>query len=190
MSARGAHGRGHGSQAPGRRGVAQRSLSVLASCLLTLALAGCGVYSFSGASLPAAVRTLAVPLAEREAPGGPPTLDATLTDALVERFVDRAGRRLEPDEGAADAVVRATLTRYTVAPAAVTGDNVAALNRLTLAVRVVMAEREAEAPRLDRTFTASADFEPAEGLAGEATAAETAATQIARDAFTAATSEW
>ena len=163
---------------------------VARTLLLSVGLAGCGVYSFSGASLPATVRTLAVPLAEREAPGGPPTLDATLTDALVTRFVDRAGRRLESDEGTADAVVRATITRYAVAPAAVTGSNVAALNRLTLGVRVVMTERDAEEPRLDRTFSASADFEPAEGLAGEATAAETAATQIARDAFTAATSEW
>lgn len=153
-------------------------------------LAGCGVYSFSGASLPATLRTVAVPLAVREAPGGPPALDQFVTDALVTRFADRSRLRLEPDEGAADAVVRATVVRYAVAPAAVTDANVAALNRLTLGVRVVMTERGTERPRLDRVFSATEDFAPADGLAGEAVASEAASAQIARDAFTAATSDW
>lgn len=156
----------------------------------TLALAGCGLYSFSGASLPDSLRTVALPPAERATAGGPPTLDALVTDALLTRFVDRSRLSLDPDEAAADAVVRVTIQGYTIAPAAVTDANLAALNRLTLAVRVVMTERDAARPRLDRVFSATEDFAPADGLAGEAAAAEAAAEQIARDAFTAATSDW
>ena len=60
----------------------------------------------------------------------------------------------------------------------------------TLAVRVVVRDRVEETDLLARTFTASEDFEPAAGLQGEADAATTALEQIARDAFTAATSDW
>lgn len=169
---------------------ASRAALLAAALATALAVAGCGVYSFSGASLPDALRTVAIPLAERTAAGGPPTLDALLTEALVTRFVDRTRLALEPDEGAADAVVRATIERYSVAPAAVTDANLAALNRVTVAVRVVMTDRDAATARLDRVFTATEDFAPADGLAGEAAAAEVIVAQIARDAFTAATSDW
>ena len=71
--------------------------------------------------------------------GGPPALDQLSTEALVDRFADRSRLSLEPDEAEADAVVRAVIERYSVTPVAVTGENVAALNRVTVAVRVVVA---------------------------------------------------
>ena len=127
---------------------------------------------------------------ESRATSGPSDLDQQLGDALVERFADRTRLNLEPDEGSADMVVRATVERYTVTPAAVTGDEVAALNRVTLGVRIVVTDRLEDAELLARTFTATADYAPAEGLAGEADAANRALEQIAQDAFTAATSDW
>ena len=168
---------------------------------LVLLLAGCGVYSFSGASIPDRLRTVAVPLAELRASGGPPALDQLVTDALIDRFADRSRLALEPDEAEADAVVRAVIERYSITPVAVTGANVAALNRVTVGVRIVVEDRvgDPHAPPeaagvpgelLARTFSASADFDPAAGLAGEADAVAEAIEELARDAFTAATSDW
>ncbi|MEL6615622.1 MAG: LPS assembly lipoprotein LptE, partial [Bacteroidota bacterium] len=124
------------------------------------------------------------------ATGGPADLDQRLTDALGDRCADRTRRVLEPDEGEADLVVRATVERYTVAPAAVTGDEVAALNRVTLGVRIVVTDQVEDAELLSRSFSATADYAPAEGLTGEADAARRALEQVAQDAFTAATSDW
>lgn len=160
-----------------------------ASALLALLLSGCA-YSFSGASIPERLRTVAVPLAEDRAAGGPAALDQRLTDALIARFADRSRLALASDEGDADAVVRATIQQYSVAPAAVTGDNLAALSRLSIAVRVVVADQVDDGDLLDRVFTVTEDFAPSEGLQGEAEAAERAVAQVARDAFTAATSDW
>lgn len=165
---------------------ARRALLVFA---LGAAVSGCA-YSFSGASIPERLQSVAVPLAEDRAAGGPAALDQRLTDALISRFADRSRLSLESDEGAADAVVRATIERYAVAPAAVTGTNLAALNRVSVAVRVVVTDRVEGRDLLDRTFTATEDFAPNEGLQGEAEAAERAVAQVARDAFTAATSDW
>ncbi len=158
--------------------------------MAVLALPACGVYTFSGASIPAALQTVAVPLAESRASGGPAGLDRILTDALVSRFADRTRLSLEPDENEADAVVRSTIQQYAIAPAAVTGENVAALNRVSIGVRVVVYDRIQDRDLLDRTFSASEDFAPSDGLQGEADAAAAALEQIARDAFTAATSDW
>lgn len=158
---------------------------------LSALLASCGVYSFSGATIPEQLQTVAVPLAEDRSTGGPPGLDRILTDALVERFADRSRLALEPDENDADAVVRATIERFTVTPAAVTSEaNAAALNRVTVSVRVVVEDRVENGELLARSFSASEDFAPAAGLQGEADAATAALEQIARDAFTAATSDW
>lgn len=167
------------------------SLLRLGVVLLGL-LAGpaCGVYSFSGASIPDHLRSVAVPNAEMRATGGPPGLDQLLTDALVGRFADRTRLSLETDEAEADAVVRATIEQYAVAPAAVTGDNVAALNRVSIAVRVVVQDQVEDQVLLERRFSAAEDFAPGEGLQGEADASASALEQIAQDAFTAATSDW
>ena len=178
-------------RAPGIRSGAGRGRALCAvSVLLSCVLAACGVYSFSGATIPAQLETVAVPLAEDRSAGGPPGLDRLLTDALIDRFVDRSRLTLEPDEVEADAVVRATIERYAIAPVAVTDQNVAGLNRVSLGVRVVVEDRVENEELLARSFTATADFAPAEGLQGEANASAIALDQIARDAFTAATSDW
>ncbi|MEM1117220.1 MAG: LPS assembly lipoprotein LptE [Bacteroidota bacterium] len=150
----------------------------------------CGIYSFSGASIPDHLQSVAIPIAETRATGGPPGLDQLLTDALVGRFADRTRLSLEPEEGDADAVVRATIDQYAIAPAAVTGDNVAALNRVSISVQVVVEDQARDETLLDRRFSAAEDFEPGEGLQGEADASTAALEQIAQDAFTAATSDW
>ena len=162
----------------------------LALVPLSPTLAACGVYTFSGATIPDRLRTVAIPLVEDRSSGGPPGLDRLLTDALVDRFADRSRLSLEPDEADADAVVRATIERFTVTPAAVTSDDQAALNRVTVTARVVVEDRVEEGELLARSFSASEDFPPAAGLQGEADAAAVAVEQIARDAFTAATSDW
>jgi hypothetical protein len=165
-------------------------LRTLPTLLALLALPACAYYSFTGAALPEHLRTVAVPLVEDRAAGAVPDLDRALTDALVERFADRTRLRLETDEGAADLVVRATLQRYQIAPVAVTGEEQAALNRLSVALAVVAEDRVQSRERLRRTFTASADYDPAAGAAGEAEAAARVVERLADDVFTAASSDW
>lgn len=157
---------------------------------LFLLLSGCGYYSFSGATIPPELNTISIPLAELEAATTLPTLPDELTRLLTDRFVRQTRLRLEPDEAAADAVLQARITGYRSEPTAV-GDDQAQRTRITLDVRVHYAAREAAEPYLDRTFTAFSDYDAlADGLDGEAQAAQSALQQIADDIFTAATSNW
>ncbi len=174
----------------GWRGV-WRSLPLIASVLLlSVSQTACGIYSFTGASIPEHLQTVAIPLAEIRASGATLDLDRQLTDALIERFVDQTRLSFEPNEDEADVVLSATIQRYSITPVAVTGDEVASLNRVTLAVDIRYHDAVEDEDRLSRSFTASADYDPAEGPAGEAAAATLALEQIAGDVFSAATSDW
>lgn len=156
-----------------------------------LVLAGCGHYSFTGASIPSHLATIAIPLVEDNAASPIGTLDEQLTTLLTERFVGQTRLVLEPNEASADAVLLATIQRYSNAPAAVGGDERAALSRVTITVSVDYVDQQSSENLLQRSFSNAQEYDPAaEGLEGELTAAATALRNIADDIFTAATSNW
>ena len=162
-----------------------------AALLLTLLLAGCGVYSFSGASIPDAIRTIAIPPPESAVATPLPTLPDDLARLLTDRFVRQTRLRLNEDADAADVVLEARLAGYSNDPTSVSGDDRATRNRVSITVAVVYRQRGEERPLLDRAFSSFADYDPvAEGLEGEAAAARTALRNVADDVFTAATSNW
>ena len=165
-----------------------RSLRLLLSALCLL-LSGCWFYSFSGASIPDHLGTVAVPLVEDRSFGGTPGMDQVLTDFLIERFVQQTRLDLEPDENAADAVLTAAIESYRNEPVAVTGDEVAALNRVTISVQVQYLDQVEDDEVLARTFSQSEQY-PATEIDREAETAAAILRQIADDIFTAATSDW
>ncbi|MGI9175429.1 MAG: LptE family protein [Rhodothermales bacterium] len=158
---------------------------------LTLALAGCGYYSFTGATIPEQLNTIAVPLAENNATSPVATLDQDLTELLINRFVGQTRLSLEQNEPDADAVLNTSIQRYANEPTSVSGDERATRNRVTLAVAVDYIDQTTDEPLLQRTFTGFSEYDPiAEGLSGEEQAAQAALEIIADDIFTAATSNW
>lgn len=160
----------------------------LLSLLVSLST-GCGIYSFTGASIPDHVGTIAIPLVEDRSLGGVSNMDQVLTDLLIERFVRQTRLALEPDENAADALLTVTIERYQNEPTAVTGDEVAALNRVTIAVGVEYLDQVESEERLARSFSDS-DVYDATNIGLEEETAARVLERIADDIFTAATSDW
>jgi len=152
---------------------------------------GCGYYSFTGASVPEHLQTIAIPLTEDMAASPIATLDEQLTELLVQRFVGQTRLTLEPSEPEADAVLATRIDRYSNTPSAVSGDETATLSRITISVSVTYTDQREQRELLQRSFSGFEDFDPiGEGLEGELTAAATALQNIADDVFTAATSNW
>jgi len=175
-----------------RIGTSNRARGFLAACALGLLGAlplGCGLYSLTGATVPTHLETVAIPLAEDRTIGAPAGLDQRLTDLLVERFTGRTRLVLVPDEAEADAVILAVIERYANEPAAVTGQEVAALNRVSISVHLRYVDRVEDRDRLARSFSSREDYD-ATRVDLEATTAQLALEQIADDIFTAATSDW
>ena len=153
-------------------------------------LPGCGYYSFSGASIPAHLTTIAIPLAEDNSISPLTVLEEALTELLIDRFVRQTRLTLVDDEAEADLILTTTIDRYNNAPTSVTGQERAQFNRVTLSVSARY-HNQIDDEALERTFSNFDDYDPlAGGLDAEEAAALAALENIADDLFTAATSNW
>lgn len=162
--------------------------SYLVGCLLSFT--GCGYYSFTGATIPAQLNTIAIPLVIDNSINTIPSLGDELTERLVNRFVRQTRLSLAPNEEEADAVLTVEIQRYNNAPSSVSGDERAARNRVTISVSVVYEDQVEEKELLRRTFSNFEEYDPLLGIEEEVNAAIAALENVADDIFTAATSNW
>jgi len=160
--------------------------------LLTISLlgSGCAFYSFTGATIPGHINTIAIPLATDRTDGPLATLDDIFTQQVIAQFVNQTRLQLTSSETDADALLELRIEQYSNDPAAVGGDQ-AARNRVSLSVAVRYVDQVNDQELLDRSFSGSQEYDPVElGPAGEEEAARAALESIAEDIFTAATSDW
>jgi hypothetical protein len=167
------------------------SLFLFSLLVLTITAPGCAYYSFSGATIPSQLNTVAIPLAIDNTISPINSLDQDLTDLLTDRFVGQTRLRLQTSEQQADAVLNTRIQSYQNEPVSVSGDERASRNRVTIRVAVTYMDQVEDQEMLDQTFSSFGEYDPAQsGLGGERTAAQEALENIAEDVFTAATSNW
>ncbi len=116
----------------------------------------CGIYSFTGASIPAQARTISVAFFPNNAPLVQPTLSQRFTDELQTKFLRQTNLRLVDDGG--DLHFEGSITGYSTMPTAIAGDDRAALNRLSIAVRVKFVNEYDEKNSFERTFSRFYDY--------------------------------
>lgn len=166
-------------------------LGLVSSVALLALVAGCSYYSFTGASIPAHLNTIAIPLSEDNSVNTLVNLDEDFTELLLARFVQQTRLALQPDETEADAVLRVRIDRYSNLPTSVSGEETATLNRVTMNVTVVYTDRVNNGELLNRSFSSFEEYDPVtQGIEGEKEAALVVLDDIANDIFTAATSNW
>lgn len=156
-----------------------------------LAGPGCAYYSFTGATIPSHLSTIAVPLAEDRSVSTVTGLDEQLTSLLVDRFVSQTRLSLEPSDSEADAVLTVSIDRYQNQPSSVGGDERASRNRVTISVTVTYRDQVEDREVMRRTFSGFEEYNALDpDQEAEANAAAEALIKIADDVFTAATSDW
>ena len=160
----------------------------LIACL-TVSLSGCAYYSFTGASIPEHLSTVAIPLVDDNTVSTVTGLDDELTRLLIDRFVRQTRLNLETTESDADALLTVVITRYTNQPTSVSGQEQATRNRITIAAEVTYTDQTDSSELIGRSFSAFEEYDPFDP-AQEETAAFAALEKIADDVFTAATSNW
>ena len=107
--------------------------------IITLMAVSCGIYSFTGSSIPIGVETFQVDYFENTAGGKPgstiePGLDRDFTIALQDLIVNQTSLNLVNEGG--DIIYSGEIIEYSVTPMASTAELKAAQNRLTMAVMV------------------------------------------------------
>jgi len=156
---------------------------------LSVGAVGCAYYSFTGATIPEHLSTVAIPLVEDNTVSTVTGLDDELTRLLVDRFVRQTRLNLETNESNADALLEVVITRYQNQPTSVSGQEQATRNRVTISARVAYQDQVNDAELVSRSFSAFEEYDPFDP-AQEETAAFAALEKIADDVFTAATSNW
>lgn len=157
--------------------------------LAGLMAVSCGIYSFSGTSIQADVQTITIPYVEYKALRVNPSLSGDLTEALQEKF--RRLTRLEQVDADGDLELVAEVTGYDVKATAVTADEQASQNRLTVTVKIEFTNRKYPEDDVSKTFSAYEDFDATMSLdAVEGTLCETIIEKIVEDIFNATVAQW
>lgn len=130
------------------------SIVVLLSCCLFLN--SCGIYSFSGASIPAEAKTISVQYFPNNAQLVNPLLSNTLTNALNDMFVNQTTLQSVAENG--DLAFEGEITGYSTSPIAITGNQTAAMNRLTVTVNVRFTNRYDESKNFEQNFSQYQDY--------------------------------
>ena len=156
---------------------------------VSIAMQSCGIYSFTGASIPPEARTFSVSHFPNNAQLIQPTLSARFTEALQDKFLKQTNLRLV--EAGGDLHFEGSITNYATAPAAIGGDDRAALNRLTISVRVKFINEFEPDKDFERTFTRFWDYPSFRSLSEIEDEAITVITEaLVEDIFNQAVVNW
>ena len=165
----------------------KRALLIAAAFLV----AGCSFvkYSFSGTSIQADVKTITIPYVEYKALRVNPSLSNDLTEALKDKF--RKLTKLEHVEMNGDLERVCEVTGYDIKPMAVTANEVAAQNRLTVTVKVEFTNKKYPEDDVSQSFSGYSDYDSTQALeAVEASLCEEIVEKIVEDIFNATVAQW
>lgn len=150
---------------------------------------GCGFYSFTGASIPPEAKTISVQQFPNNAPLVQPMLSQLITDALRDKFASQTSLSTVPING--DLAFEGAITDYRTQPVAPTGNEIAALNRLTISVRVVFTNKFEPKQNFESTFSQFQDYDSGRSLSEvEQDLMEEIVEALVQDIFNRAVVNW
>ena len=113
---------------------------VLALAVTAFIVHSCGIYSFTGTSIQPDVKTITINYFEYQALKVNPSLSNQITEALQEKFIKLTKLELVDMDG--DLEITGAVSGYDVKATAVTANEQAAQNRLTVNVKVSFTNRK------------------------------------------------
>lgn len=138
------------------------TLSIVVMLTCCLFLSSCGIYSFSGASIPAEAKTVSVQYFPNNAQLVNPLLSNTFTNALNDMFVNQTTLQSVAQNG--DLALEGEITGYSTSPIAITGNQTAAMNRLTVTVNVRFTNKYDESKNFEQNFSQYQDYPSGQDL--------------------------
>lgn len=165
----------------------RRLLVLLATAAV---LCSCSVsYSFSGTSIQPDVNTITINYIEYRALRVNPSLSNDLTEAIRNQF--RRMTRLEQVDRDGDMEISGEVTGYDISAAAVTANEVAARNKLTVTVKISFSDKKHPEEDFDKSFSAFAEYDSTNTLdAVESSLCAEIIEKLVEDIFNASVAQW
>lgn len=158
--------------------------------LTATVFSGCGIsYSFQGGKLNEAIETISIQYFETRAALASPTYSQSFTESLRDVFLQQTNLTQVDQYGHLQ--LEGEVTGYDTRPVAVTGDETAALSRLTVTLMVRCVNTVEEDKSFEQTFKRFADFSSSQNLADvEEGLIEDINDQLVQDVFNKIVSDW
>jgi hypothetical protein len=167
------------------------TLSVAVALVVTAFIVqSCGIYSFTGTSIQPDVKTVTINYFEYKALKVNPSLSNQITEALKDKFLKLT--KLEQVDMDGDLEIIGEVTGYDVKATAITANEQASQNRLTVNVKIAFINRKYPEDNFEnKSFSAYADFDAMQTLdAVESTLCEEIVEKLCEDIFNASVANW
>jgi len=168
-----------------------RGLCFLSLILSASLLSGCfWAYSFTGTNLSAEVKTISIGYIENRAPRINPTLSNLVTEQLKDKYTKLTNLTIVDSD--ADLTITGEITGYENMALAVTADEVASKNRLTVSVKIKFVNKITPRESFEsKQFSKYQDYSSTESLDSvEARLVEEILKEIIEEIFIATVANW
>lgn len=166
-------------------------LIVLVFLLASLAfiVKSCGIYSFSGTSIQPDVKSITVYNIENRAMRINPSLSNSLTEGLKDKY--RRLTKLNFMNEGGDLIVEGQITGYETASIAVTAQEVAAQNRLSVTLKITFTNTKYPKDNFEKSYAAFEDYPSTSSLdAVEARLVESIIEKLTEQIFNDTVANW
>ncbi len=148
-----------------------------------------GCYSFTGASVPSHLKTLAIPTIEDQSTFGEPGVRERMTTELTTLFLTDNSFQVA-DRGTADAVLRGVITGITDAPAAVEQGETVRSRRITMSAKFTFQDMKFRKTLWEKTFSNWGDYPVSGGSSQRGVGLDEAMKKITEDVLLETVSGW
>ena len=157
-------------------------------CILGMILVS-SCYSFKGGSVPAHLKTVAIPLFDDQSGSGEPGLREKVTNKLVERF--RQDNSLQVvDQSRADAVLEGSIVSALDEPYVVAQGEAVTKWRITVTVKASFQDMKLKKPMWDKQFSNFALYDATAGPAARQAGFTVAIDKVTEDIINESVSGW
>jgi hypothetical protein len=129
---------------------------------LSTLVVSCGVYSFTGASIPTEAKTISVQHISNKAAIVQPSLSQVITDGLIDAFAGQTNLEITENEG--DLSFSGYITKYQIKPMAIKANETASQNRLTIAIKIKYNNSFDDKQNFESTFSRYRDYASSENI--------------------------
>lgn len=176
-------------QTKAMNGIFKRYSVFVILTIVLLSWSGCGIYSFTGASISPDVKTISIKYFPNNALLVQPTLSSIFTETLRDKFTNQTNLKLVNSGG--DLNIEGEITGYSAEPVAIQGNQQAALQRLKITISVRFTNKKDEKQNFETSFSRYEDYNASSRLSEvETSLIETITEALAQDVFNKSVVNW
>jgi hypothetical protein len=164
-------------------------IAMVAVCAgIVLTLFGC-LYSFTGASVPAHLKTIGIPLVDDQSGFGEAGLREKFTTELTNLFINDNSLEVG-DRKTSDAVLEGIITGVTDAPSVVEQGEQVRRRRVTVTARFILKDMKLRKTMWEKTFSNWGDYDSGGGISQRQTGLQDAIRKLSEDVLLDTVSGW